>query len=134
MPGLASRRHAKLVPPALCTVCVSVLLALGPGTSFFPWLFARFPPLRWFRWPHDYLLMTYFVLVVMAAAGLDLLWREPERWGRRLAILLVPYLVLGFIWLPHAVSGVALGIRCPVSASKTNCRIRLDSPTWGRNA
>ena len=73
--GLFSRRGRELRPVLYVCFILGIMLALGENTAFFPFLFHRIELIRWFRWPHDYLLLTYASLCVLAAFGLDILFR-----------------------------------------------------------
>jgi hypothetical protein len=48
-----------------------LLLALGPATPVFPFLFRWLPPLRLVRYPEKFFFLTSMALAVLAARGLD---------------------------------------------------------------
>ncbi|MFC1452751.1 hypothetical protein ACFLSJ_05335 [Verrucomicrobiota bacterium] len=108
--NLTSKRYRWIMSALLCIACFGVLMSKGVYSGFFPWMFRHIKPFQWFRWPYDYLHMLYPALVIGAAAGLDLLWREPGRYGRRLALVGIPYCALGAVWLPHTVTFAVLAI------------------------
>jgi len=74
--GLFCRRGRSLRPALAVSFVLGIMLALGKNTAFFPLLFHGLAPVRWFRWPHDYLLLVYASLCILAAFGLDTLFRS----------------------------------------------------------
>lgn len=106
--NLLSRRHARWLAPASVIFCFSLLMAMGTNTAFFPWMYRHVAFFQWFRWPHDYLFMNYAMLAILAATGLDVVWRDPRRHGRGLVALGAAYLIVGFLWMPNRVSAIAL--------------------------
>jgi hypothetical protein len=109
--GLFSRRGKALRPALLVCFILGIMLALGKNTAFFPFLFHRLEFIRWFRWPHDYLLLTYASLCILAAFGLDILFRS-RRLKRHGAITTA---VLVFITLDLYVFGLGYRITAPKS-------------------
>ncbi len=93
--GLMVRRGEDLRPPLLLAILLGLFLAMGQYTSFFPWLFFQVEVLRWFRWPHDYLLLVYTAVALLAALGLDAIWRQWSRYAGRFTGALVVYFLAG---------------------------------------
>jgi len=106
--NLLSRRHARLLSPAAVILCFSILMAMGTNTAFFPWMYRHVGFFQWFRWPHDYLFMSYAMIAILAASGLDVVWRDPRRYGMRVVALGAIYLIVGCLWMPNRVTAVAL--------------------------
>ena len=106
---LRSRRVPWILPATATVVCTSVLLAKGVYAGFFPFCFRHLLPLRWFRWPYDYLHMSYPAIGLAAALGFDALWRRPRLFVPWFAVLATVYLALGAVWLPHPITLTAAG-------------------------
>lgn len=71
------RRHLKWI--SLLLVAITLLIALGRYTPVHQWLFAAVPGFDKFRAPSKFLFFTSFFFAVLAAFGVDHLWRHPER-------------------------------------------------------
>jgi hypothetical protein len=106
--NLRSRRHAALLPVALSALLFGLLMAMGERTAFLPWMMEQCALFRWFRWPHDYLLMAYLVLPVVAATGFDAFWRERRGRAKRFGVIALLYVMAGLVWAPRLSSLVAL--------------------------
>jgi len=106
--NLGSRRSSHILLASVPAMVFGVSMAMGTRTAFLPALAGNLPVFGWFRWPHDYLLMVYLLLPILAATGLERLLRasSPERRG--LAGLALLYLISGLFWLRHPVALTAL--------------------------
>lgn len=109
--NLGSRRYRHLLAIGAAVVAFSVLAALGTRAPLLPWLASHVAVFSWFRWPHDYLLMAYLVLPILAGTGLDRLQRASRRTRRRLAALTVIYVLIGLLALrqPSALAALLVG-------------------------
>lgn len=70
---LFNQRGHALRAALFISLVLGILLALGQHTALYPFLFRHLNIIRWFRWPHDYLLLTYSALAILAAFGIDAL-------------------------------------------------------------
>jgi hypothetical protein len=98
--NLGSRRYAWLMPVTLSVVAFSALAALGTNAGLLPWLMQRVTLFGWFRWPHDYLLMSYLALSIAAATGFDALWRARGTRLRRFGPIAGIYLLAALFLAP----------------------------------
>ncbi|HKJ02698.1 MAG TPA: YfhO family protein, partial [Longimicrobiales bacterium] len=82
-----------------------LLLALGPATPVFPFLFRWLPPLRLVRYPEKFFFLTAVALAVLAARGFDTVREDgARRSGPVLAALGALAVLYGALWvLLHAV-------------------------------
>lgn len=60
-------------------VGISLLLALGRNSWFFRAAFTALPPLRGFRFPEKFLVLTHLALSILAALGFEEMIRAPRR-------------------------------------------------------
>jgi hypothetical protein len=119
--GLFSRGGQALRSALLVCFILGIMLALGKNTAFFPFLYHRLEFIRYFRWPHDYLLMTYISQCILAAFGLNILFRN--RLLKRHGAILTAVLV--FIAIDLYIFG--LGYR--VTAPKINLNMAHVKPS-----
>ncbi|MBI2942639.1 MAG: hypothetical protein HYY25_00420 [Candidatus Wallbacteria bacterium] len=66
----------------------ALLLCLGDSLPFFEWLNRLVPPLRSFRYPSKYFLLTNLAVSVAAAFGFEQLWRGRRKSLRAVSLLL----------------------------------------------
>jgi len=106
--NLGSRRYFKLLPPFAALSSFGVLMAMGTRTALLPWMARHLPIFDWFRWPHDYLLIVYLLLPILAATGLDRFLRARRNTRERLLLLGTAYLLVGMFVLRDSFALAAL--------------------------
>ena len=69
------RRHVLI---GLSFVLIFWLLAMGPNTPFFAWVYSLIGPLKRFWWPSRHLVMTNFGYAILAVMGLKILLSQQK--------------------------------------------------------
>ncbi|MBI5834795.1 MAG: hypothetical protein HZB16_21045 [Armatimonadetes bacterium] len=89
---------------------LGLILALGPGTPVYGWLYQVVPPVRLFRDPARFTLYTVVALSLLAAAGLDGDARVARAWALGLLVVLAAMLLTVSLASAGTIKGWLLGV------------------------